>query len=69
MKAKNLKSRKLLINFYLDKELIRRCDTIVREGNTLFEDRSTLIRHCVKTTLPIIEKQIRDEQKGDEPSD
>lgn len=59
MGAKTKKEQKLLINFYLEKSLIKRCDEIVNDEDNIFEDRSTLIRYCVKQQIPQLEAELK----------
>lgn len=56
---KTNKEKRLMINFYLEKTLIKRCDEIVNDQDNIFDDRSTLIRYCVRMQLPILEKELK----------
>lgn len=69
-RTKLRKEQKLLINFYLEKSTLQRCDAIVNQRDNVFEDRSTLIRYLIKQHLPILEAELKhQEEKGDEESD
>ncbi len=56
------KVKKSHINFYLENDIIARLDKIHQDSNTIFDDRSSLIRYCVKMHLPIIEKEIKEKE-------
>lgn len=62
-RIKMAKNRKQHLNFYLETELIKRIDKISEDPNNIFDDRSKIIRFCIKQQLPLIEKQIEEERR------
>jgi len=58
-RKKDLANRSELVAFLLDKREIERIERILQSGDSFFEnDRSKLIRHCIRKTLPEIEKEL-----------
>jgi len=57
------RTKKSHLNFYLENDIIKRMDIIVGDADNIFDDRSKIIRFCVKQQLPLIEKQIQEEKQ------
>lgn len=57
------KERKILVNLYLEKTIVDKCDKIVNYGDTIFEDRSSLLRSLIKQNLPILERDINKQRQ------
>lgn len=56
------KEKKVYLSFYAEKTLVKRIDEIVTDPNNFFDDRSTLIRHCIKLSLPEIERELKEKE-------
>lgn len=56
------KEKKIYLSFYAEKTLVKRIDEIVTDPNNFFDDRSTLIRHCIKLSLPEIERELKQKE-------
>lgn len=57
------KEKRVCINFYLENSFLKRIETIVKDSSNIFDDKSTLIRYCVKQMLPIIEMDLKKDKE------
>ena len=61
-KKKESREKKEPIPFHLEKSIIARIQEIVNNPNSIFENRSNLIRYCIKQQLTQIEKDLLDNE-------
>ena len=57
-RKRTYEDKKIYIAFYISKTDLERIEKILQSGNSIFEDRSTIIRYCIKNALPKIEEEI-----------
>lgn len=57
------KNKKIHVNFYLEKEIIEEIDLLVNDPKNIFDDRSKIIRYCVKMTLPKIKDELEHDKR------
>ena len=58
------KSKKSYLSLYLERDYIDRLDKIVEDPNNIFDDRSTLLRYIIKTSLSRVEEDITKEKEA-----
>lgn len=62
-KRKEAREKKEPVPFHLEKSIKNRIQNVVDNPNSIFENRSNLIRYCIKQQLPLIEKELEENEK------
>jgi len=62
-KKKDPQQKKEPVPFTLEKSIKERLDEIYKNPNSIFETRANLIRYCIRQQLPIIEKELEENEK------
>jgi len=62
-KKKEPREKKVPVPFHLETSIRERIQEVVDNPNSIFENRSNLIRYCIKQQLPIIEKELYENEK------
>jgi hypothetical protein len=62
MRRRHQKETKEYIAFYLEPSIKEKMIKIVEDPNTMFDNISSLIRYCIKSKVPEIEKELYEQQ-------
>jgi hypothetical protein len=64
MRRHTQKETKEYIAFYLEPSIKEKMQLIVDNPNTMFDNLSALIRYCIKSKIPEIEKELNEQQQN-----
>jgi len=64
--SKEYEDKKKLINFYIGKKELEKINIIMARDDTIFEDRSQIIRYLIKLGIIQFQKDLDKETQGSE---